>query len=63
MLNTVLGIDAARIATAFAVPRATITQRLVPAKRRIRDTGIPFAVPARAGVPSRPVRECFVTTA
>ncbi len=53
MLQTVLGLDAARIAAAFLVPPATMSQRLVRAKTRIRDTGLRFALPEREDIAPR----------
>lgn len=45
MLQTVLGVDAARIASAFLVSPAAMGQRLVRAKNKILAAAIPFAVP------------------
>lgn len=53
MLQTVLGLDAARMAGAFLTSPSTLGQRLVRAKARIRAAGIPFEYPQARDLPHR----------
>ena len=53
MMQTVLGLEAQDIARAFLVPTATMAQRLVRAKRKIKHARVAFALPSRSDMPER----------